>query len=392
MNDFIFYNPCKVYFGKNQLQHLPEELLRYGSKVLLVYGGGSIKKNGLYGAVTTLMAENGLSWSELGGVQSNPRHTMINEGAAICRENGVEVILAVGGGSVIDSAKGIAATAAAETNDVWDLVKAGVSVEKALPVIALLTSAATGSEMNIWSMISNADTNEKICLGGQALLPKVAFENPETSFSLSKYQTACGGFDIMNHVLDNYYFAGDAEFDLSQEFQEAVMRIAVKYTPIAVAEPSNYEARANLMWASSLALNDVLGVIHSGACHAIEHELSAYYDITHGHGLAIVTPRWLQYILDDQTAPAIYRLGVNVFGVEAGLDPAAGAQKSVEAMSRFCFETLGLQSTLTELGISDEHFAEMAQHACAGFPDLTIPGGLRGLRPEDVQAIYQLCL
>lgn len=391
MNDFIFYNPCKVYFGKSQLKHLPEELLHYGKMVLLVYGGGSIKKNGLYEAVTRLMMENGFPWVELAGVQANPRHTVINKGTAICREKGVEVILAVGGGSVIDSAKGIAATAVSEYSDVWELVKVSASVEKALPIIVLLTSAATGSEMNTWSMVSNVETNEKKCLGGPGLLPKVAFENPEASFSLSKYQTACGGFDILNHVLDNYYFAGDSTFEITLELQEAVMRTAAKFTPIAVENPNNYEARANLMWASSLALSNILGDMHHGACHAIAHELSAYYDITHGHSLAIITPRWLQYIMDEKTAPAISRLGKKVFGLDVELDPVVGAQKSIEAVNQFCFQILRLQSTLTELGISDESFEEMAHHACASFPNLTIPG-LRSLTPQDVKSIYKMCL
>ena len=390
MNDFIFHNPDKVYFGKNQMEHLPEELLQFGKKVLLVYGGGSIKKNGLYDTVTKLLGENGIEIFELPGVEPNPRHSTANKGAAICKNEGIDVILAVGGGSTIDCAKGVAAAALTEDGDVWPLVSGGVWVTKALPVVAVLTNAATGSEMDGWAVISNMDTNEKIGLGGSALIPRVAFENPEYSYSLPVYQTACGAFDIFNHVLDNYYLAGDATFDMVLELQEAVMRTVVKWTPVAMKEPENYEARANLMWASSMALNTFLdaGTVHGCACHAMEHELSAYYDITHGHGLAIVTPRWLTYILDETTAPAIYRLGVKVFGTEEGLAPMEGAKKAIEAVSDFCFQTLGLKSSLSDLDIGEEHFRDMAEHACGG----AAISGPKELAPDDVEKIYQMCL
>lgn len=390
MNDFIFHNPDKVYFGKKQLEHLPEELLKFGKKVLLVYGGGSIKRSGLYDEVSKLIKENGMELFELSGVEPNPRHSTANKGASICKEEEIDVILAVGGGSTMDCAKGIAAAAVTEDGDVWPLVSNGVWVTEALPVVVILTNAATGSEMDAWAVISNMDTNEKIGLGGSALIPRAAFENPEYSYSLPTYQTSCGAFDIFNHVLDNYYLAGDATFDLILDFQEAVMRAVVKWAPIAMKESENYEARANLMWASSMALNTVLdaGTVHACACHVMEHELSAYYDITHGHGLAIVTPRWLTYILNDETAPAIYRLGVKVFCIEEGLDAMEGAKKAIEAVSDFCFGTLGLKSTLTDLGIGEEHFKDMAKHACGNG---VIPGPMN-LCTADVENIYKMCL
>lgn len=364
MNDFIFHNPDKIYFGKSQLEHLPEELISFGKKVLFVYGGGSIKKNGLYDEVAKLIKDHGMEMFELSGVEPNPRHTTVNKGAEICKKEGIDVILAVGGGSTIDCSKGIAA--AAKTND------------------------ATGSEMDAWDVISNMETNEKIGLGGDALIPKAAFENPELCYSLPAYQTACGAFDIFNHVLDNYYLAGDATFDLILDMQEAVMRAVVKWTPIALREPDNYEARANLMWASSMALNMILdaGTMHDGACHSMEHELSAYYDITHGHGLAIVTPRWLTYITNETTAPAIYRLGTKVFGIEEGLDAIAGAKRAIDAVSEFAFNTLGLKSTLADMSIGEEHFKDMARHACGS----GIINGIRSLNAEDVENIYKMCL
>ena len=390
MNDFIFHNPDKIYFGKDQIKHLPEELLKYGKKVLLVYGGGSIKKNGIYDAITKLITGNGMELFEVSGVEPNPRHTTVNKGVDICRKEEIDVILAVGGGSTIDCSKGIAATALADTDNVWNLVTSGKMIEKALPIVVVLTNAATGSEMDMWAVISNMETNEKLSLGGEVLLPKAAFENPEYSYSLPEYQTACGSFDIFNHVLDNYYFAGDATFDMILEFQEAVMRIVVKYAPIAMREPENYEARANLMWASSMALNDILnaGTMRPCVCHAMEHELSAYYDITHGHGLAIITPRWLTYILDENTAPAIYRFGVKVFGISEELEVMDGAPKAIDALSDFCFKTLGLKSNLKDLGITDEHFEAMANHVCHG---MVVPGP-KILTEEDMVNIYKMCL
>ena len=390
MNDFIFHNPDKVYFGKNQIQHLSEEVLKLGNKALLVYGGGSIKKNGLYDTITEIAKNSGIELFEISGVEPNPRHSTVNKGAAICKKENIDVVIAAGGGSTIDCAKGIAAAALTENGDIWPLVSGGVWVTNALPVIAILTNAATGSEMDAWAVISNMDTNEKIGLGGSALIPRAAFENPEYSYTLPSYQTACGAFDIFNHVLDNYYLAGDATFDLILEMQEAVMRTVVKWAPVAMKEPENYEARANLMWASSMALNTILdaGTVHGCACHLMEHELSAYYDITHGHGLAIVTPRWLTYILDETTAPAIYRFGVKVFGIKENLSAMEGAKEAINALSDFCFNTLGLSSTLTDLNIDETHFKAMAEHACAGGP-IT---GLKNLMPSDVEKIYKMCV
>lgn len=391
MRDFIFHNSDKVYFGRNQLQHLPEELLQYGNHALLVYGGGSIKRSGLYGRITAMLEEHGIRWCELAGVEPNPRHTTVNRGAALCRERGIDVILAIGGGSVIDCGKGIAAASLADTADVWELVKEGGEVDDALPLVAVLTNAATGSEMDIWAVITNLETREKVCIEGPALLPRAAFENPEDTFSLPAYQTACGSFDILNHVLDNYYLDDGEGMELVREFQESVMRAVVRCAPAAMAEPDNYTARGNLMWASSMALSGVLdaGTMHTGPCHRMEHELSAFYDITHGHGLAILTPRWLEYILNDRTAPEIYRLGQRVFGVPEGYAPTEGAKKAVDAVAAFCFETLGLESRLSALQIDARHFGEMAAHACGA--EGKIPG-VRPLTPADVEAIYRMCL
>ncbi|MBO6158544.1 MAG: iron-containing alcohol dehydrogenase [Firmicutes bacterium] len=390
MNDFVFQNTTKVYFGKNQLAKVPDELGRFGKNVLMVYGGGSIKRTGLYDQLMNLMQNAGLTVYELSGVEPNPRHSTVNRGARICRENHVDVVLAVGGGSTIDCSKAIAVTTLADTDDVWDLVERKVAYSKALPIVTVVTLAATGSEMDAGAVISNMDKNIKSGLGGPMCRPSVTFEDPELTFSVPAFQTACGSFDIMSHVLDVAYFSQQEQMDMLERIQEEVMKTVVKYAPVAIKEPDNYEARANLMWASSWALNDFMycGVSQMTACHAMEHELSAYYDITHGLGLAILTPRWLRYILDDTTAPKIAQYGRNVFGLPASGDVMEDAKKAIDALEDFCYNKLGLESHLSRLGIGEENFEKMAESAVRG-KEIR---GFKTLRKEDVMAIYQMCM
>ena len=390
MNDFIFYNSTKVMFGRNQMEKLPGELLKCGKNVLMVYGGGSIKRNGLYEKLMKLMKDADINVVELAGVEPNPRHTTVNKGAAICIEHNIHAILAVGGGSTIDCAKGIAATALSETDDVWDLVTGKVKIEKALPIFVALTMAATGSEMDNGAVISNMKLTKKEPLVSPALQPRVSFEDPINTFSVPAYQTACGSVDIMSHIFDVAYFSADEQMDMLTRLQEEVLKTVVKYAPVALVKPDDYEARANLMWAASWALNGFLygGIAQATVCHMMEHELSAYYDITHGHGLAIITTQWLRYILDETTAPAIRRFGVRVLGVDSVLCDMDGAEAAIEALEKFFFETLGLKKTLTELNITDEHFAEMAESSCHG----GVMHSLKDLMPKDVEAIYRMCL
>lgn len=388
-NDFVFQNTTKIYFGKNQLENLGQELKAYGRKVLLVYGGGSIKKIGLYDKVLKEIEAAGLTRFELSGVEPNPRHTTVNRGAEICRQNGIEVLLAVGGGSTIDCAKAIAA-AAYYDGDCWDLVKGAAPVTRALPVVTVLTLAATGSEMDCGGVISNMETHEKLGLVNPLLQPKASFLNPENTYSVSAFQTACGSVDILSHVFDSFYFTLQPKMDFIDRVMTDLFRTVVTYAPIAIEHPDDYDARANLMWASSWALNGFVaaGVEQDVSCHAMEHELSAFYDITHGLGLAILTPRWLTYVLGEDTAPQIKKFGVDVFGTDASLSDMDGAKAAIDALSNFFFNTLGLQSTLTEIGIDDSNFSLMAEKACAG-------GTIRGykpLTPADVEAIYRMCL
>ena len=387
MYNFMFQNTTKIYFGENQLGHLGEELKQYGTRVLLTYGGGSIKKIGLYDKVIKELKEAGLTVFELSGIEPNPRHTTVNKGADICKKERIDVLLAVGGGSTIDCTKVIAAAAFYE-GDSWDLVTHKAPVTKALPVLSVLTLAATGSEMDSGGVISNLDTNEKYGLLHPLLLPKVSFLDPTNTYSVSAFQTACGAADILSHVFDVFYFTAAEKMDMIDRIMEDVIKTVVKYAPVAVKEPNNYEARANLMWASSWALNRFLqtGGFQAASCHAMEHELSAYYDITHGLGLAILTPRWMEYILDDSTAPQFKKFGVNVFGVDASLSDMEGAKKAITCLSDFLFETLGLQRTLTEIGIDDKNFKAMAKNACGG----NVLQGFRPLTPEDVENIYRM--
>jgi len=392
MKDFIFQNTTKIYFGQNQLGHLGEEIKAYGSRVLLVYGGGSIKRIGLYEKVMKELNANGLTVFQLAGVEPNPRHTTVNKGADICKEEKVDVILAVGGGSTIDCSKAIAA-ARYYDGDCWDLVIGKAPVTQALPVFTVLTIAATGSEMDYGGVISNVDTNEKLGLVNPLLQPKVSFLDPTNTFSVSAYQTACGSVDILAHIFDCYYFAdadNEGKMEMIDRVMEDVIKSVVKYAPIAIKEPDNYEARANLMWAASWGLNGFLGTgtVMAPTCHMIEHEVSAFYDITHGHGLAILTPCWMEYILDETTAPQFKKFGVNVFDVDALLSDMEGAKEAIARFKDFLFNTLGLKSSLSDLGVDDKNFVAMAKKACSN----GILAGYKKLTPSDIETIFKMSL
>ncbi len=389
MNDFIYDIPVKVYFGKNQLQHLGEELLRYGRRVLLTYGGGSIKKIGLYNAVMAELQKAGLEVWELGGIEPNPRIDSVRRGALMCKEHQIDVLLAVGGGSTIDATKFMAAGACVD-HDPWAfLADFSTPVEKALPIISILTLSATGSEMDCGGVISNPETQDKIGRLAPPMLPKVSFLDPTLTYTVNSYQTACGAVDMMSHIMEQY-FTTDTDFYMLDCFMEGMMKTIIRYTPIAMSEPTNYEARANLMWTSSWAIN---GFVYGGkqqawTCHPIEHELSAIYDITHGLGLAIITPRWMEYCLNEKTVSKYVQFGVNVFGIDAALPPMTIARESIRRLSDFFFNTLGLKRNLTELGIGREHFATMARKACAGG---VIPG-FKPLNQADIEKIFEMCL
>lgn len=386
MNGFIYSIPTKVYFGENQLQHLAPELKQHGTRVLLVYGGGSIKKTGLYDRVRAALQE--FTVFELPGIEPNPRIESVRAGAALCKEEKIDVVLAVGGGSTLDAAKFIAAGACVE-HDPWEFFTKAAPVEKALPIVTILTLAATGSEMNGTGVVSNLSANEKIGRAAAKLYPQASFLDPTLTYSVGKFQTASGSADILNHIME-VYFAMEPGLYMIDGFMEGMMRTVVRYAPIAMAEPENYEARANLMWASSWAINGFIscGKTHAWSCHPMEHELSAFYDITHGLGLAILAPRWLRHCLNAETVGRYVSFGVNVFGIDPTLPPMEIAEESIRRLEEWQFETLGLDRTLTAAGIGRENLARMAEKACRG-------GIIRGFQPlsaKDIEAIYEACL
>ena len=393
MNDFTFQNTTKVYFGKNQLQHLHEEVLRYGDKVLLVYGGNSVKRSGLYDRVMDELKSNNITVYELGGVEPNPRHTTVNKGAALCKEHGIQSVLAVGGGSVIDSGKAIAATSLSETNDIWDLVEKKVTWKDALPVIAMPTMASTGSEMDKSCVISNIEKGIKSGINGDVLRPKAAFLDPTNTFTVPARQTACGGFDIMAHMFDMNYFVHSDKYPLQFNVVETLLKTVREQLPIAIQEPENYTARATLLWAASWALNSFCtsGFKTQPSLHALE-QFSSTYDMTHGMGLAILMPKWMKYLLDkDETVVDDFaRFGVNVMGVKDSEDKKAVANAAIDALQSFIKDELNLPTTLHEAGIDDSKFREMAVKACYGKESL--PLAYRPLTQEDCINIYRMCL
>ena len=389
MNSFVYNIPTKVYFGENQLGHLGEELRKFGRRVLLTYGGGSIKRNGLYDRVIEELRKADLEVFELSGIEPNPRIESVREGVKICKEQGIDVLLAVGGGSTIDATKFMAAGACVE-HDAWEFFGANAKpINDALPIVTILTLSATGSEMDTAGVISNLATGDKLGRLAAPLLPRVSFLDPTLTYSVSKYQTACGAADIMSHIME-VYFTTQKDLFMLDCFMEGMLKTVVKYAPIAIAEPENYEARANIMWTSSWAIN---GFINGGkrkawSCHPMEHELSAVYDITHGLGLAILTPRWMKYCLDETTVDKYVQYGVNVFGIDPSLDKMEIAKRSIALTEEFLFEKLGLQRTFTEVGIKREDFKMMAQKACR-YGDIK---GFKTLTPADVEAIFEMCL
>jgi alcohol dehydrogenase YqhD (iron-dependent ADH family) len=388
MNNFIYDIPTKVYFGENQLEHLGEELNKYGKKVLLTYGGGSIKKNGLYDKIVAEIKNAGLELFELNGIAPNPRVSSVNAGADICKREGIDVLLAVGGGSVLDCTKYIGA-ATYYDGDAWDILLGKTPVEKCLPVITVLTLAATGSEMDAGGVISNPDTKDKIGLIFPPMQPKVSFLDPTLTYTVSKFQTASGAADMLNHIME-VYFNMDQDLYMLDCVMEGLMKTIIKYAPIAIATPDNYEARANLMWTSSWAINGYIngGKRQAWSCHPMEHELSAIYDITHGLGLAILTPHWMEYTLDETTVSKFYQFGTNVFGIDARMEHMEVAKKSIELVKEFLFNTLDLKSTFTEIGIDESNFAVMAKKACMGG---VIPA-FKPLDQQDIENIFKMCL
>lgn len=385
---FVYDIPTKVYFGENQLSHLAKELQQFGKKVLMIYGKSSIKKIGLYDKIMDELKDTDLEIFEYSGIDPNPRHTSINEAAELCRKEKIDVLLAVGGGSTIDAAK-LIGTSTFYEGDSWDIVKRKVPATNTLPIVSILTLSATGSEMDCGGVITNLDTKEKIGFATPSQRPRVSFLDPTNTYSVSAFQTASGSADIFSHVIE-VYFNMNPDLYMLDTVMEGLLKTVIKYAPKALANPTDYEARANLMWASSWAINDFVrgGKQLAWSCHPMEHQLSAYYDITHGLGLAILTPRWMKYVLDESTVSRFYQYGTEVFGIDKSLPPMEVAEEAIRRTENFLFTQLGLKSSLTEVGIDREHFTDMAKKACN---NATL-AGFKPLQEKDIVAIYEMCL
>ena len=385
MQAFTYHIPTKIHFGKGQLVHLTE-LSESGHSVLLVYGGGSIKKSGLYEEAMQLLHQAGLQVTELSGVEPNPRIESVRAGVACCKEQKLDMVLAIGGGSVIDCAKVIAAGACYD-GDPWDLVIDPGKIQTALPIYSVLTLAATGSEMDSFAVISDLSKHEKWGTSAECMNPKMSILDPTYTYSVSKKQTAAGTADMMSHIFENY-FTNVPGAAVQARFAESLLKTCVQYGPIALQHPDNYEARANLMWTSSMAINGLLsdGAEVGWCVHPMEHELSAFYDITHGEGLAILTPHWMDFALSEATAAKFAAYGRAVFGITETEDWKAA--KAAIAETRAFFRTMQLPETLREVGICEEtHFEEMAEKAAAGCVGCYVP-----LTKEDIIGIFRAAL
>ena len=386
MNNYAYHVPTDIRFGRDQIECLEKEIAKYGKKVLLVYGGGSIKKNGIYGKVYEVLKDFDIY--ELPGIEPNPRLSSVKKGAAICKEKHIDAILAVGGGSTIDASKHIAC-AAFYDGDPWDLVLDKTLVTKALPIFTVLTISATGSEMNPGAVISNEETKEKLEINHPLLYPTLSVCDPSYQFSLPPKQTAAGVVDIISHILEQYFQPNDGAY-ITDRLSEAALKTCIKYGPIALSEPDNYEARSNLMWTGSIALNHLFTFGKGGgwSVHPIEHELSAYYDLTHGIGLAILTPAWMKYVLSDVTMKRFAMYARNVWDVSEEDDRKA-ACLGIKRTEQF-FEILGMPTSLKEVGIDDKLFDTMAKEAVRT-SSLSSRAYVK-LDAKDVKKIFENCL
>ena len=383
MYNFAFHVPTTIHFGKGQISHLAD-LAAYGKKVLLCYGGGSIKRNGIYDQATKILSDAGLQIFELSGVEPNPRIQTVRRGVDLCRKESIDMVLAIGGGSTIDCAKVVAAGAKYD-GDAWDLVIHPELIKAALPIFSVLTLAATGSEMDAFAVISDMTKNEKWGTAAECLKPTMSVLDPTYTFSVPARQTAAGTADMMSHTFENYFSMDDGAY-VQKRMAEALLKTMIHYGPIALEKPDDYDARANLMWAASHAINGLVGegCAPAWCVHPMEHELSAFYDITHGEGLAILTPAWMEHVLSEKTEKQFATYGRNVWGL-TGTDDAPVAREAIARTRQFFTETRHMPATLPEVGITDEeHFDVMAQKAADGSKGSFVP-----LTKEDIVEIYR---
>lgn len=360
IENFIYHTPTKLYFGKDCIEDLPDVVGQYGKNILLTYGGGSIKKIGLYDKVKALLKEFNIV--ELSGIEPNPKYDpSVVEGANLCKENNIDLILSVGGGSVLDCSKAISVCAKYD-GEGWDLISGKVKAKSAVPIIDIITLAATGSEYDMGCVISNTAINDKRGYLDELLFPVASFLDPQYTYSVSAWQTACGTADAINHVLEQFFASPHSTFN--DGIMISALRSLMENVKVALENPNDYAARSELMYVCSLGCNGILanGAGYSGwPMHSIEHALSAYFDITHGAGLAIITPSWMKEILSEKTVERFVTLGTQLFGFDKTLPDFETAQKVIERFYKF-FESTGIPMHLNDLGVKAEAIDEMADH------------------------------
>ncbi len=391
MDNFTFYSPTYFVFGKDEEINAGHYVKRFGgSKVLIHFGGGSAQKSGLLDKIRSSLKNEGIRFVELGGVKPNPRDGLVYEGIDLCRKENIDFILAVGGGSVIDSAKAIAAGAVYD-GDFWDYYE-GKTVDKALPIGTVLTISAAGSEGSGDSVITKEKGMFKRATTGEALRPKFSILDPALTQTLPAYQTACGITDILAHLYERY-LTNTKDVEVTDRMIEALMLTMIKEGPIAVADSNDYQSRANIMWAGMMAHNNSCGVGRSQdwTSHNIEHELSALYDCAHGAGLAVVMPAVFTYNLKHDVM-RFAKVAVRVWGVEMDFEhPEVTALEGINALRRF-LKSIGMPGNFAELGAKEEDIDELAHKCCYGDVNTGTTGGFVTLNEDDVKAIYRLML
>ncbi|MCC8018482.1 MAG: iron-containing alcohol dehydrogenase [Rikenellaceae bacterium] len=390
MVNFEYYNPARIVFGKDTESETGRLAKSCGAKrVLLHYGGGSIKRNGLYDKVVDSLRGAGLWFTELGGVKPNPRLSLVRAGIALCREQSIDFILAVGGGSTIDSAKAIAAGVVCK-RDIWDYYMDGsLTPAGALPLGVVLTIPAAGSESSDSSVITNEEGNYKRYIGSEYLVPRFAILDPEVTFTMPPAQIANGCSDILAHLMERY-FTRTPHVDFTDRLLEASMRTVLENGPLAIKNPCDYNVRAEIMWLGTIAHNNLLGTGRIGdwASHDIEHELSAMYDIAHGAGLAIVFPAWMKYV-NKAHRDKFVQLALRVFSVSLPLDDAdALVAEMIERLEGW-YRRMGLPVRLHEAGVGSDRIGQMAARCVEGRGTV---GNFMKLSAEDIAAIYSLAL
>lgn len=386
MNDFTFQNPTTLVFGKESTDQLPQMIEKFttGKNILLTYGGGSIKKTGLYDRVIKLLA--GYNVFELAGIEPNPRLSTVKKGVQAVKDNNIDFIVAIGGGSVIDGTKLISAASTSDV-DPWDIVKRKATVECAVPFGTILTISATGSEMNSGSVITNWETNEKLGWGSPLVFPKFSLLNPELLYTLPKNQTANGIIDSMSHLLEQY-FNEASNTEIGDAMISGVMKAIMKAGPVAMEQPENYEARETTMLGATVALNGFMRLGYAGdwATHNLEHAVSAVYDIPHGVGLAIIFPEWMRYV-SKKSPERFIKFAEDVFDVDSSLSDEEKINFGIDAISNF-WTSLGAPAKLSEVGVKEEDLEVIAEKTLIYGPY----GNFYKLQKEDIMSIYQAAL